>query len=124
MQMRCPDGELDTIAKGKGVPSAVLKRNADHASFRHMLFDPRESVVSFRKLQSFKHEMHGLQLNKRMLTALQDKTFQLSPTESRPLGHWRNRAENDGDMEVDDENMGQEQEEMEVEEVEGGDEEL
>jgi hypothetical protein len=31
-----------------------------------------------------------LELNKRMLTAFNDKVFQLNAFESRPLGHWRN----------------------------------
>jgi hypothetical protein len=100
MLMRLPDGDLDTIAKGKGVPSAVLKRQTDHDSFRRMLFEPYESNATFKKLQSFKHQMHSLQMTKKMLTSLQDKTYQLSPTESRPLGHWRNSVE---DVDDDDE---------------------
>jgi hypothetical protein len=98
MRMRLADGSMDTICKGKGVPNAVLKRNTDHSSYRNMLFEPYESNVTFKKLQSFKHQMHSLQLTRRMLTALQDKTFQLSPLESRPLGHWRNHVDSDEEL--------------------------
>jgi len=90
------DGEkvvVDAITKGKGVPTSVLKKNATHAVYRKMLFEPHSSTVKFRKLQSFKHQVCGLEVNRSMLTALQDKTYQLSTTESRPLGHWRNREE-------------------------------
>jgi len=107
MQLRLTTGELDAAAKGKGVPSRVLKgeraaeRNAVHASFYKMLFEPHVSRVTFRKLQSFKHHVCGLEVTRSMLTALQDKTYQLSPTESRPLGHWRNRDDLDEDEDVE-----------------------
>jgi len=94
LQLRRADGDLVGTAKGKGVPSGVLKREATHADFYKMLFEPHESRVTFRKLQSFKHHVCGLEVTRSMLTALQDKTYQLSPTESRPLGHWRNRQPN------------------------------
>jgi hypothetical protein len=76
--------------KGKGVPSHVLDSRADHEAFRRMLFEPYESVVSRNKLQSFDHQIHALTMEKRMLTCINDKVFQLSPLECRPLGHWRN----------------------------------
>jgi len=85
--VRHEDGELTTYMKGKGVPSKVLRANAQHDDYRRMLFEPFDSRVSFRKLQSSNHEISGLQMSKRMLTALQDKTFQLNHLESRALGH-------------------------------------
>ena len=89
------DGLVDTYMKGKGVPTHVLESNARHEEYRDMLFEPfahhPRSIASFRKLQSKNHEISGWRMTKRMLTALQDKTFQLGPTECRPLGHKLNR---------------------------------
>jgi hypothetical protein len=89
MLMTSSDGEHAHM-KGKGVPTHVLESNADHKSFRRMLFEPYSSTVSFSKLQSYKHQIHALTTEKRMLTCINDKVFQVSPLESRPLGHWRN----------------------------------
>jgi hypothetical protein len=91
--MRVSDGQLSTSLKGKGVPTTVLEDTADHAGYRKMLFAPFESNVSFKKFQAFKHQVHTLQMTKKMLTPLQDKTYQVSPTESRPLGHDLNRED-------------------------------
>lgn len=89
------DGEISTYMRGKGVPSKVLKANANHESFCEMLFQPYESRVSFRTLRSTNHEIRGMNMSKRMLTALQDKTYQVSPLESRPLGHYLNDVVDD-----------------------------
>jgi hypothetical protein len=90
--MQLVDGSDNTTdyMKGKGVPSHVLNSRADHEAFRRMLFEPYESVVSFNKLQSFEHQVHALTMEKRMLTCINDKVYQVSPLECRPLGHWRN----------------------------------
>jgi hypothetical protein len=94
------DGEVSTYMKGKGVPSKVLKSLAKHEDYRRMLFEPYESSASFRKLQSKNHEICGFNMRKRMLTALQDKTFQEGPTVSRPLGHWKNHIPDDEEDEL------------------------
>jgi len=85
-----PKKPEDTITKAKGVAGSVVKKNAPHEVYRDMLFNPKVSRATFRKLQSFKHKVCGLEITRNMLTSLQDKTYQLSTTESRPLGHWRN----------------------------------
>ena len=83
-------GEAESIMKGKGVPSRVLKKEATHASYKEILFDPSPSDVSFRAFRSFKHSIVQIEMSKRMLTAFNDKVYQDSPMTSRPLGHWRN----------------------------------
>ena len=89
------DGTIDAYMKGKGVPRQVLKAQVKHEDYRRMLFTPYDSVANFRKLQSSNHEICGLQMSKRMLTAMQDKTYQTGPTESRPLGHYLNHNVDD-----------------------------
>jgi hypothetical protein len=96
MRMSRDDGGLDEYAKGKGVPKTVLKENAHHDSFVKMLFEPFASNVTYKKLQSFRHQVYTLQMTKKMLTSLQEKTYQVSPTESRPLGHYLNHREEVG----------------------------
>jgi hypothetical protein len=93
------EGFVDYL-RCKGVPTPVLKENADHENFVKMLFEPFVSNVTYKKLQSFNHQVYTLEMTKKMLTSLQEKTYQVSPTESRPLGHWRN-----GDVEDVDEDL-------------------
>lgn len=103
MLMRRADGSLGQTARGKGVDKTVLKENANHISFVKMLFEPFASNVTYRKFQSFNHQVYTLQMTKKMLTPLQEKTFQLSPTESRPLGHYLNHLDNAEALEAHDE---------------------
>jgi hypothetical protein len=84
------DGEDESIKKGKGVPARVLKKQATHASYRQILFEPGPSEATFRAFRSLKHSIVQLETSKRMLTAFNDKVYQLGATDSRPLGHWKN----------------------------------
>jgi hypothetical protein len=84
------DGEDESIKKGKGVPSRVLKKQATHESYKKILFEPGPSEATFRAFRSLKHSIVQLETSKRMLTAFNDKVFQLDALESRPLGHWKN----------------------------------
>ena len=83
------NGEDESIMKGKGVPARVLKKQATHEAYKKILFDPAPNEASFRAFRSLNHSIVQLEANKRTLTAFNDKVFQLSPVESRPLGHWR-----------------------------------
>jgi hypothetical protein len=84
------EGEDESIKKGKGVPARVLKKQATHEAYKKILFEPGPSEATFRAFRSLKHSIVQLEVNKRMLTAFNDKVFQLNAFESRPLGHWRN----------------------------------
>ena len=86
-------GEAEATMKGKGVPSRVLKKQATHASYKAMLFEPSPSEASFRAFRSLGHSLAQIEMSKRMLTAFNDKVYQDSATRSRPLGHWRNAAQ-------------------------------
>jgi hypothetical protein len=83
-------GEDESIKKGKGVPARVLKKHATHDSYRKVLLEPAPSEATFRAFRSFNHKLAQVEVNKRMLTAFNDKVFQLDALESRALGHWKN----------------------------------
>jgi hypothetical protein len=84
------DGEDESIRKGKGVPARVLKKQATHESYKKILFEPAPSEATFRAFRSLKHSIVQLESTKRMLTAFNDKVYQLNAMESRPLGHYSN----------------------------------
>jgi len=46
--------------------------------------------VQFNKLRSYNHQICAIEMNKRMLTCFQDKAYQVTALQNRPLGHWRN----------------------------------
>ena len=85
-------GAIRHDKKGKGIPKFVIKKKTTHEEYKAMLFDPSVSEVSFYKLGSEAHQMQKQRLTKKKLTAYNDKVFQLSSMESRPLGHYRNKA--------------------------------
>ena len=92
LQMVDRDGKLTTERKGKGVPTFVLKKNAQHEDYKRMVFEPYESSATFSTLRSHNHVIEKLSVTKKMLTAFNDKVFQYDQLASRPLGHWRNSS--------------------------------
>ena len=85
-----PAGDYEEVMKGKGVPKRVLKAKAKHEMYLQMIKEPFHSYEKFRAMRSQKQTNVVLELTKRMLTAYNDKIYQLSWDSSRPLGHWRN----------------------------------
>ena len=82
-------GRYDTM-HSKGVPTRVLTAKSSHDEMKEVLFSAGKREVKFAKLQSFNHQICVVETTKRMLTCFQDKAYQVSVLESRPLGHWRN----------------------------------
>jgi hypothetical protein len=78
--------------KGKGVPKRALQGNATHQTYKQMIFSPTPNRITFRTLRSRKHTIEHLQIERKMLTAYNDKVFAVTPLFSRPLGHFENRA--------------------------------
>ena len=84
-------GSLVSIA-GKGVPGRVLKKEFGDIEYYHnVLYKNQVSRATFRKFQSKDHVVKHCEVTKVALTCENDKVYQVSPTCSRPLGHWRNR---------------------------------
>ena len=70
----------------------MLKANTRHDMYVKMVMEPYNLYQKFRAMRSQKQVNVVLELDKRMLTASNDKIYQLSWDESRSLGHWRNAA--------------------------------
>ena len=77
--------------KGKGVPSRVLETQAGHEAYKKMVVTPYRSTATFSRFQSKNHVIEKVTMEKKMLTAFNDKVFQFEQFKSRPLGHWRNK---------------------------------
>ena len=78
---------------GKGIPGAVLKEQfgdtLDH--YKDALFKNKTAVATYRQFRSIDHVVKHCDVDKVTLSADNDKVYQVSPTKSRPLGHWRNK---------------------------------
>ena len=109
MAQKKKDTDISTLQQaGKGIPGAVLKEQfgdtIDH--YKDALFKNKSSVATYRQFRTFDHVVNHCDVEKAVLSAVNDKTYQVSPYKSRPLGHWRNRlpeapedACNDWDLE-------------------------
>ena len=86
---RTADG---TIRRGKGVPKAVLLREATFEHYEKMAEEPYTSTATFKAVRSNKHVVRTREMQRKMLSCVNDKVFTISTKESRPLGHWRNQA--------------------------------
>ena len=75
--------------KAKGVPKAA-KKQLTHAAYRQALFQRAEPVVGFQRIASKRHKTHIVECQKRGINCYNDKVYQLSPYENRPLGHRTN----------------------------------
>jgi hypothetical protein len=78
--------------KGKGVPGDVLEDSfgctLDY--YKKTLLTGKSEVATFRQFRSRDHIVKHCEVTKVALSAENDKVFQLSPQESRPLGHYQN----------------------------------
>jgi hypothetical protein len=80
--------------KGKGVPTKVLEKNFGNLDFyKESLLKNKVSSITFRQFRSQDHIVKHCEVTKVALSAENDKVFQLSPYESRPLGHYKNKLE-------------------------------
>ena len=84
-------GEYDTSMKGKWGAEA---RSQGEGQARHVSRHGACTLQMLRELPRNEVEKADhrvvLELNKRMLTAYNDKVYQIAWDESRPLGHYRN----------------------------------
>jgi hypothetical protein len=103
--MYCLLGTLSYEKKHKGIKKAayVCTRGDDgrlqnfeklsSAHFEREYEDPDPNrVVAFTGMVSRNHFIHVCNQTKKCVSAFNDKVFQWCRGESRPLGHWRNRA--------------------------------
>jgi hypothetical protein len=76
--------------KNKGVPEHKVKQMA-HEAFVRQVHDPQEETVEYNSIRSFANLPHHVRQSKRALPLGNDKVHHITTTESRPLGHWRNK---------------------------------
>ena len=61
-----------------------------HEEYRAAMETGLEAPVAFSQLQSRNFVVAIINFKKKALSPLNDKVFQISALENRPLGHWRN----------------------------------
>ena len=93
LQMVSADGHVEITRKGKGVPKAVLLREARFEYYEKMAEEPYMSTVSFKAMRSSNHVVRIKEMDRKMLSCVSDKVFTISTKESRPLGHFRNQQQ-------------------------------
>ena len=79
-----------TELKCKGLPKRVLKKNYNYDSFEEAILLNNAPPAVFRAMVSKNHVKQHQLLTKSSLTADNIKVFQVSPSKSRPLGHYKN----------------------------------
>ena len=85
-------GSLVSIA-GKGVPGNVLNKNfGDVEHYKKTLFENKVATATYRQFQSHDHIVQHCETTKVALSGENDKVYQVSPSFSRPLGHYKNRV--------------------------------
>ena len=84
------EGLEETVRKAKGVSHGALAKHALFKHYKAMPEAPYESTVTFRSMESRKHQVSVTERTWKMLSSVNDKVYVISKTESRPLGHWRN----------------------------------
>ena len=86
------DGCTIDYMKGKGTPTRALQANATHEAYKEMIFNPSVNRIRFRTLRSKNHVVQQLEIDRKMLTAYNDKVFAVTPFLSRPHGHYMNNS--------------------------------
>ena len=72
--------------KAKGVPKAA-KKQLSHAAYKQALLERVQPSVAFQRIASKRHKTHVVECQKSGINCYNDKVYQLSPMENRPLGH-------------------------------------
>ena len=81
--------EGESKKRAKGVPKNERKK-LDNDLYRAILESGGEHKVEFRRLGCRHHVNEVVQIQKRGLTTLNTKAWQLDSHRSRPLGHFKN----------------------------------
>jgi len=90
--LKVDHGEETSESKAKGAPKAALKSQLTHEIYRRTLFENHIQPIHFQRMASKRHKTHIKECSKKGLSCYNDKVFQLSPLESRPLGHYLNEG--------------------------------
>jgi hypothetical protein len=88
--LKVDKGKESSESKAKGAPKAALKSQLTHEIYRRTLFENHIQPIHFQRIASKRHKTHIMECSKKGLSCYNDKVFQLSALESRPLGHYLN----------------------------------
>ena len=83
--------DLGTSQKkvAKGVNKSVIKRVLDHSHYKQVLFEQKSMLHQMYQIQSHKHQVSTLKINKLSLSPFDDKRYFLNETESYAHGHFK-----------------------------------
>ena len=83
--------DLGTSQKkvAKGVNKAVIKKVLDHSHYKRVLFEQKAMLHEMYRIQSHKHQVSTLKINKLSLSPYDDKRYFLNETDSYAYGHFR-----------------------------------
>jgi hypothetical protein len=81
--------------RAKGVPRRIVENVLTHESYKNVLMTGESLSVGFHSLRPSlvysKHHIYNVKQFKKALTWIDDKSYFVTPWESRALGHYRNR---------------------------------
>ena len=80
-------GEEKKVAKG--INCAVIKKDLRHAMYRDCLLNKRSMNHTMYRIQSHKHQMSTVKINKVSLSPFDDKRYFLNERESYAYGHYK-----------------------------------
>ena len=83
--------DLGTSQKkvAKCVNKSVIKRVLDHSHYKQVLFEQKSMLHQMYRIQSHKHQVSTLKINKLSLSPFDDKRYFLNETESYAHGHFK-----------------------------------
>ena len=79
------DGSSKRTAKG--VKRSYLKKHIDHANYVKCLTEEETTMANFLTIQSVNHHLMTVEINKKALSAFDDKKYLLDNISSLPYGH-------------------------------------
>ena len=83
-------GEDDEHKRAKGVKKNVIKHKITHEDYKNCLFSGEDQYRSMNLIQSDKHNIYTVQVNKNTLSSADDKRVILPDKISTlAYGHWR-----------------------------------
>ena len=73
----------------KGVNRAIIKRQLKHALYKTCLFDQKNMSHTMVRIQSVKHQLQTVNVNKISLSPFDDKKYFISKVENLARGHFK-----------------------------------
>jgi hypothetical protein len=72
--------------RAKGVPKSIVKKTFAFDIYKNCLFNEKCEPVKFNTIQSKKHQIYTLEMNKMGLSPYESKRYWINNIESKPYG--------------------------------------